>query len=278
MLLCGPGVFARSVSCCGEGIDTGCFSLKELLSFKGWQFDGVGWEGPPRHSCARMIDRPALTVTAVIPGGVAMKQDFGHREGFFWGFIIFSSLLVGCATLEKPVDLTYSHAVTAGGGSGEAYLAMPVIEPHLLKMPRGRTVLGTVKGTATQIVTSDDVSQWIIGALTDELHSAGYEIRTVPRLPPGVPQGVSVRVVKLSADQATDGLLLTTSTDISLAAEVWKQGVLVKTLTAEAARQDQGLDRSGTFVGATLQETLQSAMEQLVPDIIGALAPAKTPR
>jgi hypothetical protein len=206
-----------------------------------------------------------------------MKQDFGHREGFFWGFIIFSSLLVGCSTLEKPVDLTYSHAITAGGGSGEAYLAMPVIEPQLLKMPRGRTVLGTVKGATTQIVTSDDVSQWIMGALTDELHSAGYEIKKVPRLPPGVPQGVSVRVVTLSADQATDGLLLTTTTNISLAAQVWKQGVLVKTLTAEAAREDQGLDRSGTFVAATLQKTLQSAMGQLIPDVIRVLAPAKTP-
>jgi len=209
--------------------------------------------------------------------GVAMKQDFGHREGFFWGFIIFSSLLVGCAALDKPVDLTYSHAVTAGGGSGEAYLAMPVIEPQLLKMPRGRTVLGTVNGAATQIITSDDVPQWIMGALTDELHSAGYETRTVAHLPPGVPQGVSVRVVKLSADQTTDGLLLITSTDISLAAEVWKQGVLVKTLTAQAARQDQGFDGSGTFVGAAMQETLQSTMEQLIPDVIRVLAPPKPP-
>jgi hypothetical protein len=116
-----------------------------------------------------------------------------------------------------------------------------------------------------------------MGALTEELHSAGYETRTAPRLPPGVPQGVSVRVVKLSADQTTDQVLLTTSTDISLAAEVWKQGALVKILTVEAHREDQGLDRSGAFIGASLQKTLQSAMEELIPDIIGTLAPAKTP-
>jgi hypothetical protein len=35
--------------------------------------------------------------------------------------------------------------------------------------------------------------------------------------------------------------------------------------------------RGGTFVGAALLKTLRSVMEQLVPDIIGAPAPAGTP-
>jgi hypothetical protein len=179
-------------------------------------------------------------------------------------------LLAGCATLEKSANLTYQRAADVTGGSGEVDLAEPVIEVRLGKMP-GRTVLGSVLNTGTQIVTTDGLPEWIMGALIDELHFAGYEIRTVHRLPWDVSRGILVRVTKLSVDQEDRGLIFYTTTAIGLSAEIWKDGRLSKTLTVSASSQDEDLDRTGGPVGASLQRTLQSAMAHLMPGIIDAL-------
>jgi len=179
-------------------------------------------------------------------------------------------LLIGCATVEKRADLTYQRATDVRGGSGEIYLAKPVIDVQFGRMP-GRTVLGSVRNTGTQIVTTDDISDWIMGALSDELYHAGYEIRTVPTLPVDTSRGVLVWVKGLSADQADKGLILTTSTGMELSAEIWKDGGLSKTLTVKVGSQDEGMDRSGKPVTAALQKTLQSAMTQLLPGIVDAL-------
>jgi hypothetical protein len=180
-------------------------------------------------------------------------------------------LLASCASYEKVVDLTYERATGARGGSGEIYLAKAVVEQSLPRLPGGRVVLGTVKDSVTQIVTSDDISRWIASALMEELYSAGYEVRTVSSFPQDVTRGVLVRVVHLSSNQVSVGLVLRTSTEIDLAVEIWKAGRLAKTLTVSASSQDEGIDRSGTAITSSLRATLQSALGQLMPGVISTL-------
>jgi hypothetical protein len=179
-------------------------------------------------------------------------------------------LAAGCASVEKRADLTYMRATEVRGGPGEVYLAKPLIDGQLRKIP-GRTILGSVQNTGTQIVTTDDASDWIGRALTDELRHAGYEVRSTPALPPDVNKGILVRVTRLSADQEDKGIILSTSTEMELSAEIWKDGRLSKTLTVKVSTRDEGIDRSGEPVGASLRKTLQSAMVQLMPGIVGAL-------
>lgn len=187
-----------------------------------------------------------------------------------WAAAAIACLLFACASVEKRVDLTYERAVETKGGSGEVYLARPVVEVRLEKIP-GRTVLGSVRNRGTQIVTGDDVSDWVFDALAGELRHAGYEIRRSPALPAGAPKGVVVRVVGLSADQQDKGVFLTTSSEMALSAEIWKNGRLSKTFTARVSSQDDGMDRSGEAVGSSLRKTLQSAMRELVPGVVDAL-------
>ncbi len=184
---------------------------------------------------------------------------------------VTACLLIGCAAVEKRADLTYQRATDVRGGSGEIYLAKPVIDVQLGRMP-GRTVLGSVGNTGTQIVTTDDISDWIMGALSDELYHAGYEIRTVPTLPVDTSRGVLVWVKGLSAEQEDKGFILTTSTGMELSAEIWKDGRISKTLTVKVSSQDEGMDRTGEPVTSSLQKTLQSAMVQLLPGIVDVLS------
>jgi hypothetical protein len=201
----------------------------------------------------------------------AMDNPSCSRGFCFFILVLLTGLLFGCAPLEKRVPLTYQRAGGASGGTGEVYLLRPVLEQQLPKMPGGRAVLGVVKDSDTQIVAAEDVSQWVMNALMQELYSAGYEVRTALQLPADAPKGVRVRVQSVSSNQTSDGLILTTSTDIKLAADIFRAGQLTKTLTVATGSQDQGLDRSAEFVAESLQKTLQSAMQQLIPGIVNAL-------
>lgn len=185
--------------------------------------------------------------------------------------VFVSGLLTACTPLEKRIDLNYQRAVSAAGGSGEVFVAKPELGTQPLKMPGGRSIVGTVKDAGTQIVTADDPGEWVMRALIQELYGAGYEIKTVAVMPQDAPKGVAVRILRMSANQTTDGLILTTNTDIELAADLWKNGRLVKTLTVSTGSEDQGLDRSGEFVAEALVRTLQSAMKQLVPGVVKTL-------
>ena len=191
------------------------------------------------------------------------------------GLLLFMLLagLSACTTpLEKRLDLTgYQPAVQAVKGSGEVFLARPVLEEKLPVLPGGRVVLGYVEGTGEQLVTQDDLSAWVAGALAGELQSAGYDVRRTSSLPERVLRGVVVKIVRLSVRQK-NGLLLATSTDINLAVDVWKDGRLVKTLTAGADSKDEGIDRSGDFAAASLRRQLQWVMQELVPDIVKTLS------
>jgi hypothetical protein len=129
-------------------------------------------------------------------------------------------------------------------------------------------VLGTVQNSLTPIVTTDDIVRWVEGALVDELSTTGYEARTIASFPDNVAKGVHLKVEKLDIKQQADGLILQTDTSIGLAVDIWKDGRLVKTLTSNVSRQDQGFDRSGSAISVAFRAILQSALEQLMPSIV----------
>lgn len=185
--------------------------------------------------------------------------------------LVAIGIIFGCTPLEKRVDLTYRKSVTGQRGAGDVSVTRPLVEPQMPRVPGSLPVIGTVKETGTRIIATSDVPDWVMAALMQELYAAGYEVKTVPQMPPAVAKGVHVRVTRLSVNQNIEGLLVTTSTDIAMAADIWKNGQLVKTLNVSTGGQDQGLDRSAAFVSESLQKVLQSAMQQLIPGIVKTL-------
>jgi hypothetical protein len=191
---------------------------------------------------------------------------------FLVGLVMVTGVLFGCTPFEKRVDLTYERATGHAGASGELFLARPVLEQQITRLPGGRSVIGTLRGTGTQIVTADDINEWVMRAFMQELYAAGYEIKTAAALPPDIRRGVIPRIEGLSANQFSDGIVITTITEVKLAVDVWKAGKLATTLTVSTGSEDRGLDRSGEFVAESLRKTLQSAMQQLLPGIMKTLA------
>jgi hypothetical protein len=178
-------------------------------------------------------------------------------------------VVVGCASLEKRVDLTYGTVVTSSGGSGEVFIAQPVMKQTLTALPSGKQIIGRV-GEA-DIVVRGSPENWVLSALIQELSAAGYQVKTVPTLPNNVSKGMAATILALAANQSSNLLTLTTVTDLRMEVQLWRAGRLIKTLTASAQDHEEGTDRSSEPIRSALEKTLQRIMQELLPDIVTAL-------
>ena len=185
----------------------------------------------------------------------------------------FALLLVliaaGCAPLEKRVNLTYQQSVSTTGGSGEVLIAEPVMKQDLAQLPSGKKIIG--KAGDTDLIISESPAHWLRSAIRQELSAAGYDVKIVATLPAGVSKGVKAILLSVSANQSSKVLTVVTVTEVRLEAELWKNGQLLKRLTASARDQEEGVDRSSEPIRSALEKTLQRALQELVPDIVKSL-------
>jgi hypothetical protein len=178
-------------------------------------------------------------------------------------------IATGCSTLEKRVELTYRGSVNATGGSGQLFVAEPVMKQSLPIVVSGAQVVGKAEGA--DIVVGGKPTNWLLSALVKELSAAGYGVKTVPALPPGVSKGIEATFVTLSANQSTGVFTVTTVTEIKIEARLRKNGETIRTLTAGAQDHEEGTDRSPEPIRGALEKTLQRAMQELIPDIVKGL-------
>ena len=121
------------------------------------------------------------------------------------------------------------------------------------------------------MVIGESPANWLLSALVRELTAAGFTVKTVATLPSGVPKGVRATMVSLSANQSSRVVTITTIAEVKVEVELWRNGRPLKTLTASARDQEEGMDRSSEPIRWTLEKTLQRAMQELIPTMVEAL-------
>ncbi len=171
--------------------------------------------------------------------------------------------------MEKRVDLDYGTFVNATGGSGEVIIAQPVMKESAVALPSGGRIVG--KSGNADVVIGESPANWLLSALVRELTAAGFTVKTVATLPSGVSKGVRAAMVSLSANQSSGVVTITTIAEVKLEVELWRDGRPLKTLTASARDQEEGMDRSSEPIRWTLEKTLQRAMQELIPTMVEAL-------
>lgn len=184
-------------------------------------------------------------------------------------FIALSS--AGCSSMDQRVELGYEKVVSAQGGSGDLYIAKAAEKHAAVRKPSGTLMIGMVKGTDRDVVTSDNVSEWLTLALVQELYAAGFNVRTVDDLPLNASRGLKTDILSLTANQSVDFLTVTTTTGLQVSVEIWQEGKKSQALTINAGNEEKGADRSSAPISQSLRKSLQNLMRQLVPDIVKAL-------
>lgn len=188
--------------------------------------------------------------------------------------LICTALLVlaNCAFVDQKVDLSYEKVVNARGGSGEVFIAKPKNSHNLNRKPSGDWIIGTVKNTygmkTADVITSNDIGDWIVSALMQELTFAGYSVKPVTELPNDVSKGIDLTVLKVFVDQDPGFWTVGAISDLQFVVEAWKNGVKVKSFNVAAKGDERSMAGSAETKGVSLRKALQAAMQQAVPEII----------
>jgi putative transposon-encoded protein len=189
--------------------------------------------------------------------------------------VLFLALAAGgCAFVDQKVDLSYQRTVNASGGSGEVFIAKPK-EYHGLRKKSNSWVIGTVKNTygmkTADVVTENDIGDWIVGALVEELSAAGYRTRTVTALPKDVSKGLDLTIVRVFVDQDPGFFTVGAISDVQFTVEIWRNGTKLKQLNIVAKGDHRSGLGSAKTKAISLRKALQAAMLEAVPEIIKTL-------
>jgi hypothetical protein len=181
------------------------------------------------------------------------------------------ALLAGCSSVDQRINLTYDVAGGAKGGSGELFIAGPEEVYNAVKKPSGEVIIGSVQGTNRDIVAINNIEHWINLALADELRVAGYDVKPVNKLSGNAARGIKVIVSKIAANQTADLMTVTTMADMKISVEIWKKGTRVTTQGITVTNEKKGINHSEKPIEIIMKETLQNALQQLLPTIINTL-------
>ena len=198
-------------------------------------------------------------------------QRMRHMAILIIAFLLSCSTFLGCAFVDQKVDLTYERLLIASGGYGDLFIAKAK-EQHNLERKGSGVIIGTVKNTygmkTADVVTFDNVGDWIVNALSQELSSAGYNVKTVLVLPSDVIRGLNVTVLRLYVDQDPGFWTVGAITDLHFIVKAWRNGSKIKSFTLVAKGDDRSVAGSPKTKGISLRKALQSAMKQVVPEIV----------
>jgi hypothetical protein len=186
-------------------------------------------------------------------------------------------LISSCAFVNRNVDLTYEKIVNAGGGSGIVFVAKPVEVHNLPKNPEGLLIVGSanpvahIEGLTGSILIPDNIGNWVVDALRQELSTSGYTVKPVLTLPRNTTKGLEVTVLGINDKLKTGFFSATLSVDLQFSVEIFKNGNKIKSLKTSGRGEEATSTLSASVWGSCLRKALQNAMQQVIPQIIKTL-------
>ena len=93
------------------------------------------------------------------------------------------------------------------------------------------------------VITENDIGNWLVDALSQELSVAGYSIKTVSELPNDVSKGLDLTILKVYVDQDPGFTSVGAISDVQFEVEIWKNGIKAKALKIAAKGDERIHDR-----------------------------------
>lgn len=194
---------------------------------------------------------------------------------FFILIIFFLFVVSGCVYVDQSITLTYSPVNVAKGGHGDLFIAKPIDRLTNKKKNNG-LIIGNVKTgvwpsrTTADVVTNDNVSDWVTMAYMTELGYAGYNVKAVNSFPENLTKGIQITVKELFVTQ-DNGFTIGALTDLKFSIDVYKHNNKISTIDVAAKGDSRSMYIEAESKGLSLKKALNSAIEQSVPEIIKML-------
>lgn len=188
--------------------------------------------------------------------------------------IFFLFVVSGCIFVDQSITLTYSPINAAKGGYGDLFIAKPVDRLTNKKKNNG-LIIGTVKSghgmKTADVVTNDNVSDWVTMAYMTELGYAGYNVKAVHSFPENLTKGIQITLNELFVDQDTGLTSIGAITNLKFSIDVYKHNNKISTINVAAKGDSRSMQIEAKSKGLSLKKALESAMRQSIPEIIKTL-------
>jgi hypothetical protein len=191
------------------------------------------------------------------------------------GLFMVVSGPAGCATVDQKIALSYAPLDRPYGrhdGEVAVSLAAP---PSTVKNSKGEWIIGSINNVhgvhRADLLSDRSLGEWITDAMVLELKHAGYTVTSGPSLPAAVSRGILITDINvvLNADKglASDQI----KHELTFNVQVLLNGAKVKTFTVASRDNSTLLTDSRETKEKIMLQSLQNAMQQIIPDIIALI-------
>jgi hypothetical protein len=184
--------------------------------------------------------------------------------------------LGGCAIVDQKIELSYArHDLSLVGHSGDLTVTRAAPRPAA-RNSRGEWIIGSLNNRhgvhQADLLSGRSPDEWISEALLHELRQAGYTVNYAEKLPAAVARGIAVTGINTFLTVNKGAVSADTRHELKFNVEVYVNGDKVKTLTV-ASRDDRTvpLNASQEVKERIMLQSLQNAMQQIIPDIIALI-------
>lgn len=182
--------------------------------------------------------------------------------------LLFAS---GCARYARTVNTLYEPSAAVRGGSGEIYIVIP--ENSQTRSSDINWALGKVMDDDNQIIdelfSPRSPAEIIQGAFGQEFKKAGYTVIPAVARPAAGQRVIDLTKTEIKLEQISDVMDLKVTCRVLAAADVFRDGQLVKRLQYESTASRTDIKDRDMLAKTVLEDALQSLMRQAVPELHG---------
>jgi len=191
------------------------------------------------------------------------------------GLIMILSLLPGCATVDQKIFLNYAPADSAFGRHEGEIVVSRVDPPSSVQNSKGEWIIGSINNVhgvhQADLLSDRSLGEWISDALALKLKHAGFAATSAPSLPATVSRGLLITDIKVSME-VNEGLASDQiKHELTFNVNVFLNGAKVKTFTVTTSDNSTLLTDSSETKEKIMLQSLQNAMQQIIPDIIAQI-------
>jgi hypothetical protein len=185
------------------------------------------------------------------------------------------SSLASCAAVDQKIALNYAP-VDRPFGRHDGEIVISRVEPlSSVQNNKGEWIIGSlnnVHGVHQADLLSDcSLGEWITDAMVLELKHAGYTITSAPSLPAAVSRGILITDINVFLNVNKGLISDQIKHELTFNTEIYLNGAKVKTFTVASRDNSTLLIASRETKEKIMLQSLQDAMQQIIPDIIALI-------
>lgn len=202
-----------------------------------------------------------------------MKTNSTAISSFILASLIALIGLNGCAAVDQKIGLNYARQNHSSVRHTGDITVSHVESKPFAKNGYGEWIIGSLNNAhgvhQADLLSDRSLGEWITDAVLHELRQAGYTVSSASALPAAAARGIVVSDIDVIMNINKGAVSTDTRHELKFNVSVFLNGIKAKTFSV-ASRDNRTvpLIASKEVKEKIMLQSLQDAMQQIIPDII----------